>query len=171
MIDLIKKIDSSLEYINILGPSSELVYKIKKDGLIYVLKFSRAWAKEIINENEPEILELAKDTKGITHLVRRYKDFKNYKNILLKEYYEGFRVKKIKDRKIQDKLKNTVNNLHFLGIARLDLEDYNIVLSLDKKDVCIVDVGHGILKRQVSLSKFEKLKRMDFRDLEENIFC
>ncbi len=176
MEEYVKRIDSSLNYVKTLYPNSALVLQVEKEGLMYVLKFPR-WGRPKYVENhlkqEVDNLNLAKNVQGITHLIKKYKDRRDYKNIILKEFFEGepvYSVGKINDSKLQIKLRNTIDELHSLGIAKLDIDNQNIVISPDRQDVFLVDLGSGILEKNMSLSEFRKLKKGDIKDLEENIF-
>jgi len=174
---LVKDIDASLRYRKKFPESSVLVYEVEKEGRTYVFKIAKASHEWGINhlKREGEILTLAKDVPGITHLVQTYKDIKNYKNPLLKEFYEGQTLgnldDKIGDADIQGKLENTVRTLHSLGVAKLNLDEVsNIVLSPDKQDVCLIDLGYGMLSKDVKSSEFKRLKLSDFDNLKRYIF-
>jgi predicted Ser/Thr protein kinase len=170
----VKEIDSSLTYIRKLEPSSALVYEVKKDGRIYVLKTTRDDCAFGFNqlEQEGEILRLAKGVLGITHLVQTYNDIPGYRNSLLKEFYAGQSLKelggKLRDKVVRGKLEKTVHDLHSLGVVRLDLErTSNIVISSDEQDACIIDLGYGRLSRDVNSSEFESLKQRDLGILKD----
>lgn len=177
MEEIIREIDPSLKYRRKLIPSSVLVYEVEKEGTIYILKIARNERSWEVNhlKQESEILGLAKGIGGITHLVQKYESIGDYSNQILKEFYEGkdlFELNtKIYDTKVQKKLENTVRELHSLGVARLDLNrPQNIILSPDKQDVCLIDLGYGLLSKDINPSEFEWFKLRDLLDLEGRIF-
>jgi predicted Ser/Thr protein kinase len=177
MKEVIEKIDPSLEYKRKLWPSRTLVYKVEKGGETYVLKFVRAddeWGVKHL-DREREVLALAKDLPGVTHLVQAYKDLDDYKNPLLKEFYVGETLEElgeeIKDAGVQKKIEETVRGLHSLGVAELDLNRRcNVVLSPDKKEVCLIDLGYGVLSKETSSLEFERMKSRDYSHLEKHLF-
>jgi hypothetical protein len=177
--EVVNQIDSSLRYRNKLVPSSLLVYRVEREGSAHVLKTTcpalewYEWGVDHLKQ-EKEILDRAEGVSGITHLVQTYRDGYCYRHPILKEFYKGKDIScldvRINDTALQKRLEATVRNLHSLGIARLDLFRRNIVLSPDRKDACIIDLGNGVLSRVMSLSEFEKLKDEDMHHLEGCIF-
>lgn len=173
MSSIIKSIDRSLSYRKRLFPSSVLVYKVEKSGKPFVLKVAETGGDWEINhlEAEREILEIVKDVPGITHLVQRYEDVRTYRNPILKSYFEGTPLRyHVISQQIRKKLRETVDALHSLGIARLDLDrPSNIVVSSNGEEVCIIDLGHGILSSNVEPSVFDKFKTLDYNELDSYI--
>ena len=177
MDEIISRIDSSLLYIRDLKPSSVSVYEVERGGSNYVLKVAKAsheWGLKHI-EREGEILALANDVPWITHLIQKYNLAGQSGLAILKEYFDGQSLLKseldfISDTKVQSKLEGSVRDLHSLGIARLDLHHQNIVLSPNRDEARIIDLGYGLFSKSLSSSKFEKFKSDDFCDLETYIF-
>ena len=175
-MEIIREIDPSLKYMEEFKMGSVKVLKVEKEGTIHVLKtaqFDYEWGVDHLKQ-ERKILDLANGIRGITHLVQNYRDTENYKNPMLKEFYEGQSLRelnvKIQDTNAQKKLENTVRDLHSLGVAILDIQGRNIVLSPDKQDACLIDMGCGKLLQDTHSSEFERLKEDDLHDLEAYIF-
>jgi len=148
---------------------------LKKNGLFYVLKIARdSWDVRHL-KNECKNLNLAKGIEGVTNLIQEYENFKNYKKPILKEFFDGKEIylkdPKINKSCIQKKLENTILELHSVGIARLEIESRNIIVSPEKDNAKIIDLGYGrtyfLWKSHLPLSKFNRMKKKDLKNLEE----
>lgn len=177
MPEIVTEVDPSLSYICDLNPSSVLVYKVARGGSNYVLKvaeYNHEWGLNHI-KREGEILALAKDVPGITHMIKEYGVISICGLAILKEYFEGqtlyeSELKFISDIKIQNALERSVRDLHSLGIARFDLDDADIILSPNLDEARIIDLGCGLFSKSLSSSEFEKFKSNDLYSLENNLF-
>lgn len=177
MKDIVKIVDPSLEFLEKLKPSSLVVYKVRSNNNNYVLKIAKEHSCDIFEEHilrEKKILDCAKDTKGVTHLIKYYDNIEGYGCAILKEYFEGKTLleinKKIKSNSLRKQLEKTVCDLHSLNIANLDIAPRNIVISPDNKKVKLIDFGIGLIYSEnsnfLSLSDFNKLKIKDLNNLE-----
>lgn len=167
-----KKLDSYLGSLN--------VWKVELDKNVYVLKFLpavsgpiRQWQEEHL-ANEERLLKVAQGIEGITHLVRSYRT--ENQHALLKEYFDGEDLswEKVKEIYLQKRIVQIVNDLHYVGIAGLDLfqttskGSRNIVVAFDRKDARVIELGSAILKNDVGELKFEQKRKIDLEDLEYN---
>jgi hypothetical protein len=83
MEEQVKTIDPTLIYIETFKTGGVHVYKVEKDGLTYILKTNKPddqWGIEHL-QAERQILNMACDVSGITHLVKQYDGL-----AILKEY-------------------------------------------------------------------------------------
>jgi serine/threonine protein kinase len=172
----VRAIDPSLNYVAKLEPSSTDVYKVELDGGVYVLKtnsldcYGWRWGIRHLTQ-EADVLQVASEVEGITHLVRKYERVGRRKISLLKEFYEGKTLRDfkapIKDTKLQRKLEGIVRDLHSIGVAQLDLDNHsNIVVSPDASDVRIVDLGCGVFSRDIDHVQFQGFIDVDMKELE-----
>ena len=90
--EIVRLIDPALTVKRQMNPSLLKVYEVEKGGNRYVLKVSEPC---ILYEGnaahisaEREILKIAHDVQGITHLVQDYGNIEGY-HAILKEYFEG----------------------------------------------------------------------------------
>lgn len=179
---IIKKIDPSLFRVktfknNFCGG----VYKVSRQGTFYVLKFAEYCGKSapsmIARENEALIR--AKTIQGITHGISYFQ--KGDYEALLKEYFEGKMLRAFGrhetldgqlcgygtlDSKLFEDIKNTVAQLHSLGIAYLDIREFNIVINKDRNLAKIIDLDSASFSHLVAPDSFEQFKRKDILDLE-----
>ena len=171
---VVREIDPLLSLRRKLVPSTVLVFEVEKEGSVYVLKTSSScfqWGVEHI-KREAEILELAKDIEGITHLVRRYPDSDDYESSILKEFFYGRSLalfhEKVKSSVAQARLEKAVCGLHSLGVMDLDIGPKNIVLSETEDDARIIDLGYGQIYKpdEIAKSAIDMMKLGDLRKLE-----
>jgi serine/threonine protein kinase len=189
---VIEQIDSSLEFIEIFYPSSTLVCKVKRNDSAFIFKVANyeKSISELTGEDDTErhfqwkvnqlrkeknALIIATGISRITHLVQSYENLnEKYVCPILKEFFYGeslFELKeKISNITIQQKLENTIRDIHRLGLVNLDIRPTNVFLSYDKKDVCLIEIGAPELKKEVGNSKFKELKLEDLERLEKYIF-
>lgn len=166
------EVDPTLTFVERIRKSSVKVYKVEKEGTFYILKtthMSDEWALEHLLK-ERNILTFANEVKGITHLVRSYDQLENG-YALLKEYFEGtslFNLEEpVKNPEIYSQLHRTIEDLHSIGIARLDIREPNVVVSPDFTSARIIDLGSGILLNESDRETFEKAKKQDYFNLEQ----
>jgi len=167
---IVKVIDYELEYVEALGYINRPVYHVRKNNIDYILKafdYTQSWERRHI-DIEKEVLEMSKDVEGITHLVKDYGVIKNEHIAILKEYAEGQEISyvtKINKDKFKKQLKNTINDLHDLGVARLDVEERNIIIS-PSGIAKIIDLGNCKFKRNLNKHEFNAEITTDFEDLK-----
>ncbi|MBS3094034.1 serine/threonine protein kinase [Candidatus Pacearchaeota archaeon] len=173
--EAIAKIDSSLVFRRRFGASSMGVYEVEKAGSVYVLKVSGKnylWGIQHI-EQERQLLSRAKKISGITHLVHDYGNT-IYGKAILKEYFEGTNLyylsTRVRNKKLQEKLENTVKEIHSLGFGKLDLNEVNTVLSPDFQDVCLIDLGYAVSFENFPSSRIEEIKFFDLDALKLFVF-
>jgi len=182
--ELVTHIDSELIFIKpLMRVPKRPVYKVKKNEDVYVLKVFLAddeWNSRHLN-TERTVLERAKDLTGITRLAHFYGVISPH-IALLKEYAAGedINLAPLDTRKNTDifpertyichalktQINDTVQKLHNLGIADLDLSGKNVVISPDKKSAKIVDLGHCVLQEDVDAETFELSKSRDLYNLK-----
>lgn len=165
-------VDPTLEFVERIRKSSVKVYKVEKEGIFYILKTAHTsdeWGLEHLLM-ERNILTLAKDIEGITHLVKSYDELNNG-YAMLKEYFEGtslFDLKEpIANPEIYSQLHRTIESIHSIGIARLDIRPPNVVISPDFTSARIIDLGSGLLRDKTDTLKFELAKKLDYLNLEQ----
>ena len=160
-----------------LKGSSCLIFLVKDNNSKYILK-ARAyetmshkdhdWGKTHI-EKEVEILNAAKDIKGITHIIREC-GISNDHIAILKEYSEGQTLKKhgkLNNIELKKQLETTINEIHDLGYAYMDIHPKNIIVGYNEEHIKIIDLGSCIASNEVSSFKFNNFKKQDFKDLKE----
>ncbi len=155
---LLKSIDPTLIFEEDLYDVDRFVLKVEKEGTSYVLKAfksSDAWERDHI-ATEVRALDLAGDVKGITHLVHDYGTISGY-NAILKEYREGHRPKwrELEETGLQIQLEQTVEQLHGLGLANLELLSRNVIIAPDQQSVSIIDLGSCFFQDKISKSLFD----------------
>lgn len=168
---IVKSVDSELEYVEVLGYINRPVYHVRKNNIDYILKafdYNRSWERRHI-DIEKEVLEMSKDVEGITHLVKDYGVIKNEHIAILKEYAEGETLSKfgkIINREVKEQLISAISELHYIGIANLDINDSNVVVSKDKNSAKIIDLGYCKFKRNLTAHQFDVYRTTDFEDLK-----
>lgn len=177
---IIDCIDSTLKPERLLKSGSTIVYKVKRVNSHYILKFAHLQPCDRISKlrlkhlkREVKALEIAKDIEGITHLVKNYGEIRNGDVeclAILKEYFEGRSTyEPITDAGLQKKLRNTVNALHSLGYVDFDIAEDNIIISPDKSDVRMIDMGYYYKFSSNNNVFFKSHAARDLKDLE-NLF-
>jgi serine/threonine protein kinase len=176
--EICRQIDSELNFLERLIPSSTSVFKVEKRGEVRVLKFVNGSRSRYLIEHlgrEVKSLRLAKEVEGITHLVHYYGDIGEFRNVLLKEYFEGNMCgidARIININVKQRLEQTVLDLHSLRIARLDVKPENLIVSPNKEDARIADMSFAIRFFRSSqynpLSEFRERKKEDLRKLRLN---
>jgi serine/threonine protein kinase len=167
---LVDIIDPALNFKkNLMTYCERPVYQVEKKGIFYVLKafdYNNHQQRKHI-QREILALGLASEVEGITNLVNSYGVIDNYIAIL-KEYAEGndFDCSSKSDIKLKPQLIQMIKNLHFIGMAKLDIKPGNTIVSLDKRQIKIVDLGHYVLKNEISQEDFEKEKEWDIKSVE-----
>lgn len=179
--ELVDKIDPNLKFIKRFEKASLLNYKVEHKNSLYVLKiailhhpYKLTWGGKHLY-NEKNILKIAKNVEGITHLIKDYGKI-NKEDLMcraiLKEYFEGNLLYSSKT-KINTSLKTQiikiVLNLHELGITLGDVQKNNIVISPDKSKVKIIDLGCGKFKKSVTKKRFKEVKKRDLKELEATL--
>ena len=175
-LQLTRRIDPSLIFVDVLCPSSCLVYLVEKDQERRVLKtvgestpFTKnidEMAKEQLIEEE-KVLQKLKDFPGITHLVRTYYSDTGELIALLKEYAPGKPLftypHTLEDYKT---IKETIKSVHLKGVANLDIQSNNIIKSGINQPPVLVDIGIGFLEEELSPDDFKDLIRRDYLHLD-----
>ncbi len=142
------------------------VYKVEKEGSLYVLKVGEGWQRSHLI-HERKVLSVAREIDGITHLIKTYwikKSLFRRDIALLKEYFDGSTLgelrlnDRIENSKLQKKLEGIVRELHSIGIADLDLHNGNIVVSSDQQEIKIIELGLCRYSRIFGGAKFERYK-------------
>lgn len=161
---VIHEIDPSLVYQEQFVNEGRYLAKVKREeegNTDYFLKIGKHF------QMERKILMMAQGIQGITHLVDTYLGRPYF--AILKEYAPGKDLRelgiKIFDKGLQDKLKQTVNNLHSRGIVDLDIVDRNIVLSPDGREASIVDLDWCSLSRDIPANWTKDLIERDKKNL------
>ena len=77
----------------------------------------------------------------------------------------------IKEKRLQERIRSAVGEVHNLGIADLDLQASNIVLSEDGRDFRFIDFGLCVFRDEVKAKQFKKGKRKDYQMLDEKVFA
>lgn len=158
--EIVRLIDPALEVKRKLIPSSLQVYEVEREKNKYVLKIAKpqhSWAHKHIR-NERDILQIAHNIPGITHMVQDYGSV-NDNYAILKEYFEGCTVSPIGERSFMQSagnmLKDTLDRLHSLGFAGLDVKLNNAIISPDGRDARIIDLGMYITASEAGQERFE----------------
>jgi serine/threonine protein kinase len=167
---IVKDISPDLEPIK-REDSSKEVYLVQKSKCgLYILK------EAPIGYNEIKALKIAKNVKGITHLVETY-----YGEWILKEYVPGRtfynyeeNYGKLPPKRLRPKLSAIVKRLHKQGIVNLDIHPDNTVITKEGKELTIVDFDGCSFRENLSETKFKELMERDHKNVEkaftENIY-
>jgi hypothetical protein len=174
----IYQIDPSLNLIERLVPSTVAVYLVENANGKYVLKMphnheGQFSAQLIMRDNnlltrEQMVLSLLKGVDGVTQMQKAY--LNNGQAALLKDYEEG---DTFSDYKPTDEdfnaLEKTITEIHKRGVARLRLNDSDIIKSFDcLKQPIIIDTGLGIISsdRGISKRQFNQAAEKDYKFLK-----
>jgi serine/threonine protein kinase len=170
---VVERIDSSLNYLGALNPSSVHVNKVERDGRSYTLKYAKeafGWGIDHISR-EREVLLRAGDVLGITHLVQDYEGVEGVGAAILKEFYEGRMVREdetpmVYNTQLKKQLTQTVSALHSRGIFSVDLHSANVVISADFSEACIIDLGTCVFAEDFKYTSLDDVKHHDMKDID-----
>jgi tRNA A-37 threonylcarbamoyl transferase component Bud32 len=174
----IHQLDPSLTLIERLGPSTVAVYLVENAEGKHVLKMPRDYKGQFSTQltqrdnclitREQAILKLLQGVNGITQMQKKY--INNDQAALLKDYQEGDTLSDYKPTAEDfNALEKTISQIHRRGIARLKLNDSDIIKSFDRlKQPIIIDTGLGIISSDKSISKrqFDKEAEKDYKLLK-----
>lgn len=173
---LVRLFDPSLVVTRELYPHLDSpVYVVRKNWDNYVFKGKACYKTRI--DAETLALNLAEGLPGIPRLKRYYGIVENHV-ALLKQFVEGDTIQELNERgaargldvaELIQQIRGITYNLHKAGIARLDLNPSNVVISLDGKTATLIDLDICIFKNQSSKSLFEDMCRLD-NDYIERLF-
>ncbi|MFH1589013.1 MAG: hypothetical protein ABIB43_00405 [archaeon] len=127
--------------------------------------------RHILTENK--VLDGLKKVNGVAKKID-YKHIlisRNNALVLVKEFIEGETLfdKYCKfDKQQQKSLEQTVNSIHRVGFAQLDLKSQNIVIA-DNKKPYLIDLGTAVSRKSMSPVAFANYEKKDIERLE-NIF-
>ena len=146
-VEFVKAVDLSLEFVECLkgSPTFDLVYKVKRDDTMYVLKAAKRIASHFwFLCFERNALREAVDVPGITHLVTDYGRVNGDYSAFLKEYAEGFRfsldrIPSSYHPDLKSQLTDTIRALNENGYFGLDIVDRNLVVSHDLETITLID--------------------------------
>jgi serine/threonine protein kinase len=171
--NIIGEFDESLKYVKKLQPSSLWVYQVQREGQDLVLKVGLAefpFCTEHLAQ-EAEILKKLRGLPGIPKLDKSYSSRGIYAGALLKEFFEGLTLRdsgiSISRSQLQRQLESTVRAIHEAGFANLDIRKHNVVVSPDRKDICLIDLGTAICRDTSWEHTFEYLRDVDLRLLKQ----
>ena len=168
----INEVDSSLSYEGTLQEGISGVFKVH-DGISFrILKVISTCFPSLSKyvEREGEVLELARNVPGITHLVEKYAPNNLHCGAILKEYFGGNELPENASSGVENIIRKTVSDLHSLGIVDLDLANRNIILSLNKQNAKIIDLDscdvYSRYLETITYDDFMDKKEKDMKDLE-----
>ncbi len=147
--EFVKAVDPSLELVRCFqgSPRSEMVYKVRRDDAIYVLKgiLNDSW--NFFFQFERDALRETADVQGITHLVTDYGTVAGTHSAFLKEYADGYhfclsRIPLSSRTLLESQLSDTVRALNKKGYFGLDIADRNLVVSTDSQRITLIDAFH-----------------------------
>lgn len=176
MEQVISKIDPALEYEGSFYSASTTVCKVRRGDGRYLLKMAQAEDPWQVNQmrRERDVLARTFNVAGVTKMLHVYPDSAGYAVPILKEYFEGETLhrlgSKVSKRSAKDKLAETVFRLHRMGIANLDLKPANVVLSGDRQDVRLFDLGSAIWSTEVEPKRFNSMVEEDTNILYYELF-
>lgn len=144
--EFVKAVDPSLEFVDCFqgSPRYELVYKVRRDDGIYVLKGISNDSLNRFFQFELDALRENADVQGITHLVTDYGPVAGTHSAFLKEYADGnhFCLSKIplsSRTLLESQLSDTVRALNRKGYFGLDIAYHNLVVSPDCQGITLID--------------------------------
>ncbi|MBU0959668.1 MAG: serine/threonine-protein kinase [Nanoarchaeota archaeon] len=169
----VRRIDPTLEYVEPLLPFNRgFVFRVKRDGEDYVLKGCDEVGEhaQAINR-EKAALKRARGIKEIPRLIEDY-EWVGGDYAFLKEYVPGEVLHKIDRRLILNRgLKNgltsVVRKAHLRGIANLDIEPRNILISPDFSEARLFDFDNAITNRGYNVHSFGIAMTKDFVQLSK----
>lgn len=165
--EIVRLIDPTLAVKRQLKPSSLQVYEVEMEGNKHVLKIAKPqyrWGHKHIR-NERDILQIAHNIPGITHLVRDY-GCVNDNYAILKEYFEGESIHHCSNNRgivlpcAMEMVRDIICRFHSLGFAELDAHPHNVIISPDGRGACIIDFGLYVTKSD-NKEIFEEAKKRD----------
>ena len=138
---------------------------VEKDSKIYVLKAPGEHTGNRYLKAEIKALKNGSGITGIPRLISVYYECENEPKAILREYIEGETLCNLPSNShLERKLRETVLELHNIGIVIVDIKDRNIIISPDRLKVKIIDLDFAEFDNG-SKSYFEKMKRKDIEDL------
>lgn len=177
MID-VTLFDPHLEFRRDLAPNRRLLgkatYQVGLDGSLYVMKIvstDEAYKTDLKElEQERRVLTRARGIDNITNLLNFYSHVEEYVAIL-KEYAAGDILKGLNrpfdKNKVVRRLSDIIAEFHERGIACLDINKGNIVISPDGKRGTIIDLNIAYFREDcTTVEFFERLKQEDYADLK-----
>ncbi|HLD39930.1 MAG TPA: hypothetical protein VJB13_02210 [Candidatus Nanoarchaeia archaeon] len=158
-----------------LFPASCEVYKVEREGKMYIVKVGDQWGwdihsayKQVVREHE--ILERAKSLVGVpqVHSFRIYPG-KQEMALLVKEYIEGKNLKEVGTffQSQKDDLISIINHFHDQGMADLDIHSSgcNVLITPEGKPR-LFDFGTVCFNSEVKAAKFAEMKATDLEGVE-----
>ena len=158
-----------------LFPASCEVYKVEKEGKIFIAKVGDQWRwddttayNHVVREHQ--ILERAKDIEGLpqVHNFRIYPGRQELA-LLIKEYLEGRTLKDIQSlsQTQKDDLISQISFFHNQGMADLDIHSSgcNVLITPEGRPR-LFDLGSVCLESEVAKEDFAAMKARDLRGAE-----
>lgn len=155
---LIETIDSGLEYIETLKDIHNLVYKVRTESGIYVLKISFKESRIQQVHRERQVLPRLAHIPEVPMIVRDYGSVLGY-DAILKEYCAGTTLDEYRGELDFDQLEQLVIRIHEAGIARLDIRQPNILIT--EQGIRLFDFGTSIQNKVWNYIGFITEKGMD----------
>lgn len=171
----IREFDSNLELIKKLQVTDILVYKVRKDSNFFIFKsgYILNSESELRLLEEIKVLEASKgEIKGLPKLITKYKSFSSFSNPILKNFLPGVTLEscfsEIKPE-TQSKLWKTISELHYMGFVGFDLQKKNIIVSSNRENISLIDLGLAKHFSWVSkrLPNYNVKKDKDIREFEK----
>lgn len=153
-----QEIDSDLEFVEALGFNLGCVFRVKRNGIDYVLKAMNSRKDLEYHYAELSALKRAKNVKGITHLIEDYGKVGDWWAYLV-EYAPGkdlrcVDIRNIKGKGLKKQLAKTIASLHLHGVAHRDLVKRNIIISPDYDKITLIDFNKAVLNKGYNLPFF-----------------
>ena len=173
--EIVRKIDPTLEIAEVLSEPPNIVAITYSEDTPKILKIFPIRGRQINHlQREACALKRGEGIPGIPSLVKDYGRQEDFYAIL-REYAKGKTVEEMPSRTIQDEhlyslLLETIHSLHTRGIANLDINRENVVVSPNKQTATIIDLGHAIFDSDYSFWngwwKIHQAKQDDLNDLK-----
>ena len=170
--ELIDFFNPELEFVECLkggNPSTvspSTVFKVRKNDAYYIFKKSRKYHYSHVL-NERNALVIASDMQNINHLVEDYID----RGVIVKEYFAGDNINStegardfLKNPKLYVRLRELIGELNGKGIAHIDLFETNLLMSPDRANFRLIELGGVILEGEEC---FQESKAKDQRKIED----
>jgi len=168
---LVNAVDTSLQFVSDMSyTSNRPVYEVSRNGSLYVFKAVSTRNPSGMRDlnTERRVLEISSNVAEITHMIAFY-GIPGYRAIL-KQYAAGQdllrRGGKLADSNLQERIEQTVRQMHEAGVAGLDLRPENLVVADDKSNVTLIEPGDCLLRMGSSDYNFNLVKKEDWIQLE-----
>ncbi|MBI2044785.1 serine/threonine protein kinase [Candidatus Pacearchaeota archaeon] len=150
----IRMIDPSLEFVEALLPFGWVfLFHVRRDRKDYVLKGDDVSSSEEISKVNHEMAALKRERfiDSVPKFVQYY-GWGEAGYAFLKDYVPGMRLcdidrKLVEGKGLKKKLIATIAKLHLVGVANLDIEERNIIISPNCDDARLFDFNTAITNK------------------------